>query len=102
MVPILLRKGDGRPRFPGTPATPRARNYLDRSKSGRRGLPWRPWLVGRTATYITLPPLVVHSPAFAASVQPWPLQAFMPLQADEAVLQALVPLQELTPVHFTV
>jgi hypothetical protein len=30
------------------------------------------------------------------------LQAFWPLQADEPDLQALVPLQEFAPVHFTV
>jgi hypothetical protein len=29
------------------------------------------------------------------------LQAFWPLQAELAVLQALVPLHELTPAHFT-
>jgi hypothetical protein len=37
----------------------------------------------------TLPPLPVHSAAFAASVQPWPLQAFWPWPEDEADLQAL-------------
>jgi hypothetical protein len=29
------------------------------------------------------------------------LQAFWPLQDDDAVLQALVPLHELAPLHFT-
>jgi hypothetical protein len=29
------------------------------------------------------------------------LQAFWPLQDDEPILQALVPLHELTPLHFT-
>jgi hypothetical protein len=35
------------------------------------------------------------------SLQPWPLQEFWPLQDDDALLQALVPLQEFTPLHFT-
>jgi hypothetical protein len=50
---------------------------------------------------MTLPLLPVHSAALAASVQPWPLQEFCPLQAEDAVLHALVPLHELTPLHFT-
>jgi hypothetical protein len=51
--------------------------------------------------WTTLPPRVVQLTTSVVSVQPWPLQEFCPLQADEAVLQALVPLQELTPMHFT-
>src|SRR5947199_2044836 len=51
---------------------------------------------------MTLPPLAVHSPALEACVQPMPLHEFCPLHDDEAVLQALVPLQELMPLHFTV
>jgi hypothetical protein len=50
---------------------------------------------------MTLPPCAVQLTASVVSVQPWPLQAFWPLQDDEALLQALVPLQELTPLHFT-
>jgi hypothetical protein len=50
----------------------------------------------------TLPPLLVHSAESLTETQPWPLQAFMPLQLDVAVLQALVPLHELAPAHFTV
>jgi hypothetical protein len=52
-------------------------------------------------TYITLPPLAVQSLASAASVKPWPLQAFWPLQAELALLQALWPLQAFEPPHFT-
>jgi hypothetical protein len=44
---------------------------------------------------------VVQLTTSDVSVQPWPLQEFWPLQDDEAVLQALVPLHELTPEHFT-
>src|SRR5580704_265333 len=49
----------------------------------------------------TLPPWAVQLTTSVVSVQPWPLQAFWPLQDDEAVLQALVPLHELAPAHFT-
>ena len=35
------------------------------------------------------------------SLQPWPLQAFWPLQALLALLHALWPLQALVPAHFT-
>jgi len=45
--------------------------------------------------------LAVHSLALAASPQPMPLHEFCPLHDDDAVLQALVPLQELMPLHFT-
>lgn len=38
----------------------------------------------------------MHSAAVLASIQPWPLQA------DVAVLEALMPLQELLPPHFTI
>src|SRR5262249_1286940 len=48
-----------------------------------------------------LPPLAVQSFAVLASVKPWPLQAFCPLQALLALLQALWPLQALAPPHFT-
>jgi hypothetical protein len=48
-----------------------------------------------------LPPIVVHSPASLVLTQPWPLQAFWPLQELVAVLQALWPLQLLAPTHFT-
>src|ERR1043165_3129281 len=65
------------------------------SAAGGRPLPYpvRP--------YITLPPLAVQSLASAASVKPWPLQAFWPLQAELAVLQALWPLQAFEAPHFT-
>ena len=51
---------------------------------------------------ITLPPRgrAAHDVA-SFRVQPRPLQEFLPLQDDKAVLQALVPLHELTPLHFT-
>jgi hypothetical protein len=49
----------------------------------------------------TLPPRVVQLTTSVVCVQPWPLQEFCPLHADEAVLQALVPLHELMPLHFT-
>src|SRR5262249_32254077 len=49
----------------------------------------------------TLPPLTWHSASLAVSIQPSPLHEFWPLQEERAVLQALVPLQELTPLHFT-
>ena len=45
----------------------------------------------------TLPPALVQAAASDASVKPWPLQAFWPLQALLAVLQALWPLQALIP-----
>jgi hypothetical protein len=50
---------------------------------------------------ITLPPWALQLTTSVDSVQPWPLQEFWPLQDDDAVLQALVPLHELTPLHFT-
>src|SRR5688572_29304056 len=69
----------------------------------RRG---RPQLAGRpprclASAYITLPPLAVQAAASAASVKPWPLQAFWPLQAELALLQALWPLQAFEAPHFT-
>jgi hypothetical protein len=48
-----------------------------------------------------LPPLDVHSVSVAVSLHPRPLQEFCPLQELCADLQALVPLQELPPPHFT-
>src|SRR5918995_7342145 len=62
-------------------------------RSSRTPAPVRP--------YITLPPLAVHAAASAASVKPWPLQAFWPLQALLALLQALWPLQAFEAPHFT-
>jgi hypothetical protein len=49
----------------------------------------------------TLPPRDTQSSRVATSLHPIPLQEFCPLQDEVAVLQALVPLQELTPRHFT-
>src|SRR5512144_867269 len=69
-------------------------------RSGRPQLAGRPHR-GLAEAYITLPPLAVQSLASAASVKPWPLQAFWPLQALLALLQALWPLQAFEPVHFT-
>src|SRR6185437_5041596 len=43
----------------------------------------------------------MHSCSLEVVDQPRPLQEFLPLQEDSDVLQALVPLQELTPPHFT-
>jgi hypothetical protein len=51
--------------------------------------------------YRTLPPWLVHSSAEAVGTQPWPLQAFRPLQELLALLQALWPLQALMPEHCT-
>src|SRR5688500_3187156 len=51
--------------------------------------------------YSTFPPLAVQSTTELVSPQPLPLQAFWPLQAEEAVLQALWPLHWLRPLHFT-
>jgi hypothetical protein len=44
----------------------------------------------------------VHSLALEVWVQPMPLQEFCPLHDDDAVLQELVPLQELMPPHLIV
>ena len=49
----------------------------------------------------TLPPRLVQLDTSVVTVQPWPLHEFMPLQDELADLQALVPLHELTPTHFT-
>src|SRR5229473_5698236 len=57
--------------------------------------------MGRDDYCTTLPPCAVQLTTSVVSVQPWPLQAFWPLQDDEALLQALVPLHELAPLHFT-
>src|SRR3546814_19868422 len=46
-----------------------------------------------------LPPAVAQS-VLLASVKPWPLHAFLPLQAFAAVLQALCPLQALAPMQW--
>ena len=46
------------------------------------------------------PPFVVQSLALT-TVQPRPLQEFLPLHDDKAVLHELVPLHELIPLHFT-
>jgi len=46
------------------------------------------------------PPFVVQSLALTL-VQPRPLQEFLPLHDDKAVLHELVPLHELIPLHFT-
>jgi hypothetical protein len=48
-----------------------------------------------------LPPAFSQS-AFAWTRKPSPLQAFWPLQACEEVLQALVPLQEFTPMQWPI
>jgi hypothetical protein len=40
--------------------------------------------------------------AAVIEIKPWPLQLFMPLQLFFADLHSEVPLQEFTPVHFTV
>src|SRR5262245_46198619 len=56
----------------------------------------------RSQPVMTLPPLAAQSLALVAGVQPMPLQLFWPLHEDDAVLQELVPLHELMPLHFTV
>jgi hypothetical protein len=71
-----------------------------RRRSGRPQLAGRPRRCLASA-YITLPPALVHAAASAASVKPWPLQAFWPLQAELALLQALWPLQAFEAPHFT-
>src|SRR5581483_8200031 len=49
-------------------------------RSGRPSVP--PAVRSRKSNrYITLPPLALHSSDVLDSVQPWPLQAFWPLQA---------------------
>src|SRR5687767_5382030 len=50
---------------------------------------------------MTLPPWLVQSSAEAVGTQPWPLQAFRPLQELLADLQELWPLQALMPEHCT-
>ena len=60
------------------------------------------WQSPVAAYWVTLPPWAVQLATSVVSVQPWPLQEFWPLHADEAVLQALVPLHELIPLHFIV
>lgn len=55
----------------------------------------------RRSRYMVLPPLAVHSAASLASVKPWPLQPFWPLQALAAPLQALWPLHALVPPQCT-
>jgi len=59
------------------------------------------WRAGhnRRANYLLL--MAVHSMDEPVITKPWPLQAFWPLQADDAVLQALCPLQALAPVQGT-
>ena len=47
----------------------------------------------------TVPPFASHAAADRAGSHPWPLQVFWPLHPLLAVLQALVPLQELIPTH---
>jgi hypothetical protein len=56
---------------------------------------------GGVIYFTTLPPAAVHSLAEAFVFQPWPLQLFWPLHSLVAVLQSDVPLQLLTPEHFT-
>jgi hypothetical protein len=50
---------------------------------------------------ITVPPLEVHSWALLIWVQPWPLQAFLPLQSFLAEAHEPCPLQLLAPTHLT-
>jgi len=50
---------------------------------------------------ITVPPAAVQASALDCSTQPWPLQAFWPLQELLADLQALWPLQALMPEQWT-
>jgi hypothetical protein len=50
---------------------------------------------------ITVPPAAVQASALDCSTQPWPLQAFWPLQELLADLQALWPLQALMPAQWT-
>src|SRR4029434_8253458 len=45
--------------------------------------------------------MTVHSKDVPAITKPWPLQAFWPLHAEAAVLQALCPLQALAPEQAT-
>ena len=47
------------------------------------------------------PAAEVHSAALDLLTQPWPLQAFMPLQSFLAVMHSEVPLQLLTPTQCT-
>src|SRR6266446_4143866 len=54
-----------------------------------------------TPALATLPPLVSQALASFASVNPWPLQAFWPLQSLLEPLHDPLPLQSLAPWHFT-
>ena len=56
---------------------------------------------GEKGCQMTLPPLDWHSLVDEVSIQPKPLHEFLPLHDDWALLQALVPLHELTPAHLT-
>ena len=48
-----------------------------------------------------MPPFFSQAFADLAGSHPWPLQEFWPLHALSAVLQALLPLQELIPIQWT-
>jgi hypothetical protein len=50
---------------------------------------------------MTVPPAAVQASALDCSTQPWPLQAFWPLQELLADLQELWPLQALMPAQWT-
>src|SRR5262249_22568148 len=115
-----LRTSRPRARLRGWPGNGAA---AGRGRSPARGNFWRPCsgdLSGKLAqefrrgeappekrrcVYFSAPFLIAalaasHS-AWLSFTQPWPLQAFWPLQALLAVWQADWPLQPFTPSHFT-
>src|SRR5215471_1803131 len=75
----------------------RKRTGTDASASA----PACPYFLGASAA-TTLPPFPVQAFSSFVSIQPLPLHAFLPLQALSAPAQAPLPLQSLTPEHFTV
>src|SRR5262245_63767949 len=50
---------------------------------------------------MTFPPLAVHSSALAVSIQPWPLQPFLPAHSWPPPAQPPFPAQLLAPWHLT-
>jgi len=59
-----------------------------------------PWPSIRDDQAPNLPPSAAQACAVSDGTNPWPLHAFMPLQALDAVLHALWPLHALAPKHF--
>src|ERR1700722_14992879 len=83
---------------PGAAAAGPSHRVRPRTASGVTGRactgPWGP-------DYLAIFALAASQSAFVISMNPLPLQEFWPLQALLALLQADWPLQELTPLHWT-